>query len=71
MSKQIVQYLADCAKHLDARGNSCNGTRFHLVSERFGAENEYRCATCGQILVGDEQCLAINRQRSHGGRRGL
>jgi hypothetical protein len=61
MPKKIVTYKPDCALHCDSRSQPCAGTRFELIAERPATDNDYRCLTCGAIVVGDEHSLAINR----------
>lgn len=61
MPKQMVTHTSECASHRDSRSQLCTGSRFKLITERPETDNDYRCLTCGAIVVGDEHRLAINR----------
>jgi hypothetical protein len=54
----------DCARHFGPTEKPCDGRIFVVQNRRQGAEIEYRCLTCGAVVVGDGDCLVMNRRTS-------
>jgi hypothetical protein len=58
----IVDYSPECAAHLGLGDKPCPSTRFKFDVERPGAEDDYVCVVCGARVIGDDDCLAVNRR---------